>query len=726
MILRSRSTRFALALAAGGAFVAPALAQDPAPPSPESAAESPPKSAREEAADLLVTASRRADAAYDLPWIANSLGSDEFVRDRSRRTLPDALLDLPGVMVQRTSYGQASPFLRGFTGYHTVFLVDGIRLNNSTFRSGPNQYWSTVDAMSVDRLEVVRGPTSVLYGSDAVGGTVNAVLRRRTSFEPGFHTNGRAHVRWASAEDSWVTRIEGEGNDGALGALAGFTYRAYDDFRAGSPEERQDQTGYREQDGDIRLDWLESDCSTWSAGYQHVNQDDVPRTHRTLDAVPFSDTTIGDELRRDLTQVRDLVYLRNRRRVDGAFADLYEWTISYHRQEETQVRDRDTSNPAKRDIQGYTVGTVGFQAHFEKETAIGLLSYGVEMWDDDVSSFRTDYEDGVPVLDRVQGPVADDASYRMLGIYAQDEFSVGATNVTAGARWTRASADANTVDNPLVGGGDPATPGNVIGVDDSWSTVVGSLRAVHPVAKDWNVFGGVSQGFRAPNLSDLTRLDDTSGVETPSTDLDPEHFTQFELGVKTRGERWTAQAGVWRTRIRDLIVPSPTGALVGSTPEVRKDNVGDGWASGVEVDAAYKLDDDWTATFAGTWQDGEVDQLLPTGAEVRRPLSRMMPLTVALGATYHEPGSNWRAWGSARFADNQDQLSLKDATDTERIPPGGTPGYGVFAIGASIDLDEHATLSAVLDNVFDKNYRIHGSGVNEPGRSLILAIDFRF
>ena len=155
-------------------------------------------------------------------------------------------------------------------------------------------------------------------------------------------------------------------------------------------------------------------------------------------------------------------------------------------------------------------------------------------------------------------------------------------------------------------------------------------------------------------------------------------------------------------------------------------NVGDGWASGVETELAYKVDDAWTATFAGSWQDGEVDQLLPSGRKVRRPISRMMPLTVALGAAYHEPGSNWRAWGSARFADKQDQLSLKDETDTERIPPGGTPGYGVFAVGASWDICESATFSAVLDNVFDRNYRLHGSGINEPGRSLILAVDIRF
>ena len=227
-----RTTPMSLAVLSSLALAAPVFADDAAP-----------TGALAEASEVLVTATRRADASFDVPWSTSVTGADEITRDRVRRTLPDALLDLPGVMVQKTGYGQASPFIRGFTGYHTVLLVDGIRVNNSTFRSGPNQYWATVDALSVDRLETVRGPASVLYGSDAVGGVVNAVLRRRTTFEPGFHSGARAYLRYATAENSFTTRAEFEGNADRLGFLAGFNYKAYDDFRAGDDGSRQPQTG---------------------------------------------------------------------------------------------------------------------------------------------------------------------------------------------------------------------------------------------------------------------------------------------------------------------------------------------------------------------------------------------------------------------------------------------------------------------------------------------------
>ena len=124
--------------------------------------------------EVVVTAMRTETALADVPYMGYVVGS-AAQQETAPRTTPDALAGLPSVMVQKTSYGQGSPYLRGFTGFRTLMLVDGIRLNNSVFRDGPNQYWNTVDPWAVDRYEVVMGPASVLYGSDAVGGAVNAI-----------------------------------------------------------------------------------------------------------------------------------------------------------------------------------------------------------------------------------------------------------------------------------------------------------------------------------------------------------------------------------------------------------------------------------------------------------------------------------------------------------------------------------------------------------------------
>ncbi len=88
------------------------------------------------------------------------------------RTVPEALSEIPGIQVQKTNHGGGSPYLRGMTGNQILTIVDGIRLNNSTFRYGPNQYMNTVDGMAISAMDVALGTGSVQYGSDAIGGAI--------------------------------------------------------------------------------------------------------------------------------------------------------------------------------------------------------------------------------------------------------------------------------------------------------------------------------------------------------------------------------------------------------------------------------------------------------------------------------------------------------------------------------------------------------------------------
>lgn len=134
---------------------------------------------------VVVTATRAERALQDMPQAGGVIEADTLAIEMAVRTLPDALKYEPGVMLQRTSHGQGSPYIRGFTGYRNLMMVDGIRLNNAVFRDGPNQYWNTVDALALNRIEIVRGPGSMLYGSDAVGGVVQAFSRGEADLRPG-------------------------------------------------------------------------------------------------------------------------------------------------------------------------------------------------------------------------------------------------------------------------------------------------------------------------------------------------------------------------------------------------------------------------------------------------------------------------------------------------------------------------------------------------------------
>jgi hemoglobin/transferrin/lactoferrin receptor protein len=130
----------------------------------------------------------RAEAVAGSAPIALIREEDEL-RDRPLLTIGNALERAPGILVQQTSTSQVSPFLRGLTGYQVLNLIDGIRFNNSTFRSGPNQYLAFVEPGQARQVEAVLGPAGSLYGSDAMGGSIQ-VLTVDPRFATGPAVNG--------------------------------------------------------------------------------------------------------------------------------------------------------------------------------------------------------------------------------------------------------------------------------------------------------------------------------------------------------------------------------------------------------------------------------------------------------------------------------------------------------------------------------------------------------
>ncbi len=676
--------------------------------------------ARQTLDPIVVTATRSEKQLFDVPATAHVLSAEDL-RESLYRTVPEALRDIPGVMVQKTGHGQGSPFIRGFTGFRTLLLVDGVRLNNSVFRDGPNQYWNTVDPYSIRRLEVIKGPSSVLYGSDAIGGTVNVITKGPTGYGEGFNQSGRVFYRVSTAERSHIGRGELSLTfDRDLGFYAGGTIKHFGDLQSGGG--REPMTGYDELDGDFKMEYLLDDNARLVLAHQSVDIDDAWRTHRTIFGRRFDGTTVGDELRRVLDQNRDLTYAQLLLDDGGAFFDRARFSLSY--QSQAEERDRVRSD-GRRDVQGFDADTFGAWAQFESSSPIGVWTYGAEYYRDEVDSYRRDFAaDGSLTNIRVQGPVADDATYEMIGLYAQnDVFVTDRLNLIFGGRYTQARADAQRVADP-----DTGAP---FSITEDYDALVGSVRFIYAIdeADRWNLYGGVSQGFRAPNLSDLTRFDTarSNEIETPATGLDPERFVSYEVGVRGRYENFSTQASYYYTDISDMIIRQPTGNMIDGNSEVTKRNGGDGFVQGLELEASWRFHPNFTAFGWVGWIDGEVDTF-PTAAPTleREPISRLMPTTGQIGLRWDAPSRDAWLEGVVTIADEQDDLSTRDRSDTQRIPPGGTPGYAVVSLRSGWRVDDNLTVTAALENITDENYRIHGSGVNEPGINLILGVEVAF
>jgi hemoglobin/transferrin/lactoferrin receptor protein len=672
---------------------------------------------------MVVTAARSRQPLFDLPRSATVLSSRRIVEEVQARTLPEALEEEPGVLVQRTGPGQSSPILRGFTGFRVLHLVDGVRLNNSAFREGPNQYLGTVDALSTERLELVRGPASVLHGSDAVGGVVNVIPVRQAPAErgtEGIWTERRFVYRFASADTSSQIRAEARGTvDDRLGFVVGGTLKFFGDVSGGRHTGVQEDTGFAERDADARFEARLSRELRFVLGVQHVDQIGVPRTHQTVDGVRYRGTIPGTDLRRDLDQRRDLVMLQLHGGEDGADGS-FSAGVSWHEQEETRDRVRDGG---RRDRQGFEVDTLGLFGRVSAESAVGHLTLGTDYYRDSVDSFRKDFNaDGSFRGSSIQGPVADDASYDLAGAYIQDEIEItDAVMLTLGSRASYAALRAHEVEDPVTG--------ERISARDRWFSVVhqGALSA--ELGEGLRGWASVGQSFRAPNLSDLTRLDSArSGeIETPVDDLRPERFLTYEVGVKAERDAFSGELSCFYTDIRSLITRTPTGNVVDGDDEVTKQNSSGGYVQGVEARSGLALGEGFSVFSAFTWIAGETEEFPAAGQPSRRePLSRMMPVTGLVGVRYDSDDERLFVETKARIVRHQERLSSRDEADTGRIPPGGTPGYTVYEIRGGYRVTEHARLFFGIENLFDKDYRIHGSGLNEPGTNVVLGAEVTF
>ncbi len=661
--------------------------------------------------EVVITATRSASSLSQVPAAVKTLDQKQMA-ERLVRTFPEALRETPGVAIQKTSNGQGSPFIRGFTGFRNLMMIDGIRFNNSTFRDGPNQYWNTIDQQALSRIEVLPSQGSVLYGSDAVGGTVNAFTKDSgylSEAEGGFFSHGLASHRYSSAEHSNVEHLEtsiGEGQK--WGLHAGVTLSQFGDVIDGSGR-RQLHTGYDNWAFDVRLDVALDDKWNFTAVHQQARQNDAWRTHSTTAGVSFAGTVIGTDRVRLFDQERSLSYVRLVGHELNSFIDNASLTVSLQTAGEQQFR---ITGGGTRSFNKVDLTTLGADLQFTSDSPIGTFVYGIDYYEDFVQSHASD--------NPFQGAVADNSTYSLLGVHIQDAIDIGErVHLFIGERFTHATANLGSFRNPFTLAQSSFA--------NSWNNFSGSVRFVIDLddRDRYTLYGGVSQAFRAPNLSDLSRFDVAlSGrTETPATDLSPEKYLTYEIGLKANTDSITASIAYFHTRLNNLIIRRSTAVPLQDT----KANGGDGYMQGFEAAARWQIDKHWSIFGHIAWVEGEADQFIGTTTQKRRePLGKISPLVGYGGVRWQNTGNRiWTELVGLTYGE-AGRLNTSDQLDTQRVPPNGTPSFLVLTLRGGWQVSEHLLLTASLDNLLNQTYRYHGSGSNEPGFGANLGATVKF
>jgi hemoglobin/transferrin/lactoferrin receptor protein len=705
----------------GAAAVSPQSSQESAPQEPVPAAPAAEDRARAGSSGSTVVTAPRAARTSTAPGISNQVVTGEELERTGERSLPRALARTTGLFVQETNLGGGAPILRGMIGNQILIVVDGVRLNDGTTRSGPNQSLNGIDPSTVERVEVIRGPSSVLYGSDALGGVIliwtknRAAARRSGRSGLGGELDGSfdgATEGWrGSAAASWAWEDDGVL---ALGSL-----QDWGDLESGSGE--VDHTGYHGQSWFGSWDHAFGDERTLRFSASRTRDFDVPRTDRLNTG--FGQTQPADVEHHFRVQDRERFQMTWTDE-SGGLSDVMQARLSLRRYEERrQLRGNGSTT---RRLEKDDTETVGLGADWRKALGDGhLLTWGFDADFDDVDSIRDNVNINTGVVTPATGTFAPESEYFSSGIFVQDEiFAFDAVDVTAGLRYSYFE----------FGFEDPATAEDE---DGDFDALTGSLQVARNVAEGVRLSATVAQGFRAPNLAELARnASFAAGTELSNPDLDPERSLYEELALDVVRERWNASFGVYHNDISDVVgrrlVSDPDPFQTGDEIYLRE-NTGDLRFFGAEGRYRRDLGDSPFAfeTYVEWTWGRQYDDFVDPGTGEQpfddEPSSKVPPLHGNVSLIF-EPDAPWRAisWADLTvwWAERQDDLSPGDLADP-RIDPDGTDGW------VRVDVDfggplggrgSGATWNLGLHNLLDEEYRVHGSGFDAPGFGVVFGV----
>jgi hemoglobin/transferrin/lactoferrin receptor protein len=679
-------------------------------------------SANEPVEEVTITASRAELQVQKTPYAIYSLSSNVIAED-APRNLPEALTRLPGVNLQKTANGQGSPFIRGFTGYRTLMLIDGVRYNNSVYRDGPSEYFSLIDSHTIGQIDLINGPGSVLYGSDAIGGTLSLNTRVPSYLQESEapYLNAEQLVRFASAEHSQLSRTEVDlGRGKVWGLRLGLSLKKFGDVETAQLG-KQAHTGYDESAYDLRFDTQINAQWQLHAAHQHLAQDDVWRTHTTVYAQPFLGTSIGSDLQNSKDQARELSYLKL---IGNELGIIEQVQLTFSEQNWREEALRIRSN-AKQQREFFDSTMQGFDLQFASNSTWGKWVYGLDAYADNLDSGRADYlANGALEKIRIQGPIGDDARFNQAGLFVQlNHYVTPRIELILGSRKNWVSADIGIYEDPV--------SKTAASYQQHWDASASSLRLSWDATgeKSTYLWGGLSQSFRAPNIADLSRYGTSRSTEfeVAAERLTPETYLTYELGLKQIEPHYYWNMNYYYTDISDYIASTPTGNLINGLTEVTKKNAASGYMQGLEFAANYELNGAFSIFSVVNWLHGELDMPSASSTYIERePFSRSMPRSSQWGIEWHSTASEtwakliWQQFSAAR------RLSTADKEDTERIPAGGTPAYHLVSFRAGTTFWSNTQLTLGLENILDEIYRTHGSGSNEPGVGLNVSLKFTY
>ena len=697
--------------------------------------------------------------------------STKDIQKISPQTSADLLATIPGIKVQKSQFGGGSPVIRGMESNRVLLVVDGVRMNNAIYRKGHLQSSITVAPNLLDKTEVVFGPSSVIYGSDALGGVIHYFTKTPKLSEKN-KVNSQFFSRFSSVNQEVTTTVSADVSFPNWASFTSISHSDFGDLKIGknrnhgfndwgkvfyysentnrnysetptvnSDPELLKNTGYRQTDVLQKFFVTLSKNTDLKINLQYSTSSDIPRFDRLSElensSLKFAEWNYGPQNR--LLVSSQLLINPNKKWIESGII-----TGAYQHIEESRIQRKFGS--LDRSHREESVNVFSLNGDFSvslTQDKKRKLSYGFEFAYNDVVSKSfgktlnisngemNGYSDDFMVQSRYPDGGSNYLSAAAYMGYRQDVTQKSTLNT--GLRVTNTNLNANWIDPTFI-----QLPETNITLNNS--AVTATIGYVYRSNENWQLNSILSSGFRSPNIDDIGRIREKRGnVSIPNIHVNPEIAYNAEIGIQKyfNDKKFRVGTNFYYTLLDNYIQRDFIYNVDGSKKQVQFDGEYGNAVSNQNKGTAYILG--YTINYLG-----EVSSSLNTSGfitytkgrtyDTQEPMSSIPPLfgqfelnfkknKIELGAAVRfNSKKDIEDFNITEGIDNHDLTPIIDPNaviDTDKYY--GSPSWMTIGVTSNYLMNDTFSIQARLDNIFDEHYLEFASGISAPGRHVSVS-----
>jgi hemoglobin/transferrin/lactoferrin receptor protein len=703
--------------------------------------------------EVVISANKIEETKKTVAQQMQSISNKEIEMIQAQSTA-DVIANSGNVFVQKSQMGGGSPVIRGFEANRILLVIDGVRMNNLIYRAGHLQDIVKTDNNMLDRMEILFGPSSTIYGSDALGGVIHLYTKKPLfASDDKLKVKANALLRYGSVNNETTGHVDFNVGGKKFASLTSFTYSNFDDLKGGKNQnpfytfsygerpyyaERitgkdslvknndpflQKQSAYSQHDLIQKFVYRQKENILHGLNIQYSNSSDVPRYDRLTDpngtGLKFSEWYYGP-------QTRALVaYDLNYKNPSGTFQGIHVG-LNYQGIEESRHNRSFGSDFISHRIEQVKVW--GANLDFQKIIKTHNIRFGADVQLNDLKSTanKENIVNGTSVKLDTRFPDGDNTMSNFAAYFSHTWEINSGLFLTDGIRLGYSSLRSTLVDTAIQFN----LPYTLI--EQKTKLYSGSIGIIHSPEDNIKLSLLISTGFRVPNLDDVTKIFGSSpgAVIVPNIDLKPERTINYEAGITSIfNNKSTWENVLFYTELYDAVVTDVfkfngkdsilyDGAL---SRVYANQNKGRAYIYGFSSNFKSKCSEHLLLSLALNYTYGRIKT-----DSSDSPLDHIPPFFTRLLLSFTNKNFtsdffvNYNGWKKIK------DYNLGGEDNEQYATPDGMPAWFTVNLHASYKVHKLVTLQAGIDNIFDTQYRVFASGINGPGRNVFAALRFAY